>query len=178
MQKKFDIYEDLAKRGFDPSNYRCWVSEEDSSMTVPLYSFDGRWVGYQKYSPLLSKKERYGGRYHTWTSEQAIWGTEYIDADYEGVVFLTEAVFRSVALHRIGIPSMSLLGSSCSKKMLYDLKNHPKYKFVWIGDPPKNGVDAGRIMVNKLGGWQSPKDLDEMTNEELKNMFKEKNVKL
>lgn len=100
-----------------------------------------------------------------------MWGTEYIDVNYSGIVFLTEAVFRSVALHRLGIASMSLLGSSCSKKLLREIRNHPKYDFVWIGDPKCGSSDAGKIMVNKIGGFQSPKDLDEMTDHDLREMF-------
>lgn len=179
MQKKFDIYNDLlVKRGFDYNKYKCWVSEEETCMTVPIYSFDERMVGYQKYSPLKDKSYRYEGRYHTWSSEQGLWGLETIPEDYNGVVYLTEAVFRSVSLHRIGKQSVSLLGCTCSKRLLREMRNHPNYKFVWIGDPPSNGVDAGKIMVNKIGGFQSPKDLDEMTDEEIIKMFEEQNVRL
>lgn len=171
----FNIFDDLLiKRGFDYRKYHCWISKEENCMTVPIYSFDGRWVGYQKYSPLKDKSYRYDGRYHTWSSEQGLWGLETIPEDYNGTVYLTEAVFRSVALHRIGLQSVSLLGSSCSKALLREIRNHPKYKFVWIGDPPNDNFDAGKIMVNKIGGWQSPKDLDEMTSEELIEMFRNK----
>ena len=160
------IYDYLHQRKFDHTKYKCYISEELIRMSLPIYSFDGRWVGHQDFNPTLEKKYRYFTR----TSEQSIWGLETVDKDYRGVVYLTEAVFRSVALHRIGVPSMSLIGSTCSKDFAKKLKNHQHYDFVWIGDPDK----SGKNMIKRLGsGYQSPKDLDEMNDEDLKKFIKE-----
>lgn len=150
-----NIYEYLKERNFNPELYnQCWVNEGECKMTVPIYSFDKRLIGYQEYRPIDKK----GHRYYTNSSEQSVWGLNEIPPDYKGVVFLTEALFRSNVLHERGLPTMSLLGSTCSKQFGRFLRDHPIYDFVWIGDPDK----SGRFMLKYLPGECSPKDLDEL----------------
>lgn len=163
------ITDELLTRGFDPTKYKCWIDDEKYCMTVPLYSFDGRLVGTQRYAPKFSKKNttKTGNshKYYTYTTEFGIWGLDTIPLE-PCTIFVTEAVFRSTALHSIGLNSISILGSSIPTGNMNDFKIDYKYRYVWIGDP-----DSGGMNKNIIKGFyellQSPKDLDEMSLDEL-----------
>jgi len=145
-------------------NYRCFIDEEENCITFPVYDIHlyGRMVGRQEIKPFSDKKDRY----NTWFSETSVWGLETIPENYNGIVFLTESIWRSIYLHRVNIPSVSLLGSSTGKKFHKELLNH-RYDFVWIGDPD----DSGEKLVDKFRtrGLTSPVDIDNMCDDDLKD---------
>lgn len=160
MNIKYDL---VNNRNFKYWLYRCWIDEDKCELTVPLYSMDGRWVGVQKYNPLYPKKGKGKNRYMTHSSEQPFWGLETLPLE-KCVVYVTEAVFRSSTLHSIGFNSISLMGTTLSKKCKNIMKEHPLYEFVWIGDPDKAGEKAMKYFNE---GFISPKDIDEMEEKEL-----------
>ncbi|AQT25257.1 DNA primase [Providencia phage vB_PreS_PR1] len=152
-----------AKRVTD--QHKVWVDLDNNKATFPLFATDGRFVGFQVFSPDSPKKadKPSNARYFTWSSEPALWGLDTVPQDAK-VVYVTEAVFRATALHSVGVPAVSVLGSSMHKPLLR-LLNKSNVKFVWIGDPDNAG--AKLIKKFKHGGVQSPKDLDDMTHDEL-----------
>lgn len=156
-----NIKEYLKSRKIDYERYRCWINEEEGCITFPLYDFGGRMVGKQSHRPFLDKKFRYD----THTKGHAMWGLDTVPEGYVGNIYLTESITRSIYLHRMGLQSTSILGSTLNKEFLKMILNHPHYNFVWVGDPDQ----GGKKLVNKFGdyGLTSPVDVDNMTDMEL-----------
>jgi hypothetical protein len=82
-----------------------------------------------------------------------------------GTVFLTESIFKSAALHRLGLDSWSVNGSNIQDHLLQQLYLLP-YRFICIGDDDK----AGRAFAETFPEGATLDDLDEQTPEQLKSL--------
>lgn len=149
-------------RGIDPSRYRCFIDEDRNSISFLLHDSMNRIIGCQEHLPFEVDKSY---RYNTQSSGQPIWGMEYIPEDYRGVVYITESITRSIYLHKIGLYSISILGSTCSKQVLDFFLNNRRMTFVWIGDPDRGGERLLKYFGEN--GLTSPKDVDNMNIFEL-----------
>lgn len=157
------MLEHLRSRHYDPDRYYTqWIT--DTTLTVPLFDFAGKLRGFQTYTPGAPKKgpEPSLLRYFTINfGPQCFWGTEL--PVRTGTVFLTESVFKSAALHELGLDSWSVNGSDIGSKLRHQLTLLP-YRFVCIGDDDK----AGRKFSRTFADGAVMDDLDERTPEELK----------
>lgn len=160
------MIEHLRSRHYDPERYYTqWVDE--ACLTIPLFDFAGRLRGTQVYTPSFPKHDanpklcRYFSRCYSKT--QCLWGTEL--PVRTGTVFLTESVFKSAALHELGLDSWSVNGSNLQDHLLYQLSFLP-WRFVCIGDDDK----AGREFAETFKDGAVMDDLDERTTQELKRL--------
>lgn len=164
----------LLNRNYDPSRYVNQVIDFDNRLlTVFLPQLDGKFVGFQQYRPDVSAKKMNDpreSRYFTYSQRgvNAFWGAEVLDYSKTDL-YLVEGIFKASALHMLGLNAFALLTAN-PKPMKSWLHTLP-FNLIGIGD----GDKAGKGIVNIAGkGWQSGKDLDEMTLEELHNHIKEK----
>lgn len=147
----------LMSRGFNPDEYHCWFSED--TLTVPLYCPNtGKFLGEQSYKPTSKRK------YSTHSTTYAFWGWETVPENYSGICFITESVFKAVALHNIGFVSIAALGVNLPKGVKDLLPNKNSVKYFLIGD---NDVQ-GKRESKRFNGFElvSPIDLDEMTDKD------------
>lgn len=159
----------LRDRGMDPRLYNLGVG--DGVVCFPLYQFNGRMVGYQQYIPFAERNHKNAreARYFTYLPKQVdgYFGTESLHLP--GPVYLVEGVFKQAKLHRLGFASVALMGS--------EVKRHKpqlgllRRQLVGIGD----NDDAGRKFARALEGFTSPTDLDEMTDDAVKELLNENN---
>jgi hypothetical protein len=165
--RMFTVKQHLLSRGLDPRLYHCVIDESERVATFSLFNISGQYVGYQVYRPDSHSKKNNcprEGRYFTYLPAQTdgVFGLERNTG--KGPLFIVEGVFKAVALHNMGFDAIAVLTS------------HPKRMKPWfrilcatrpligIGD----GDDAGKKLVATIGrGACSPKDLDEMTPEEI-----------
>lgn len=158
---KEETYQHLLDRGMDPSLYNLAV---DAGIVVfPLYEFNGRQVGYQNYRPFADRNHKNvkEARYFTYLPKgvNGYFGLESLDRP--GPVYLVEGVFKAATLHRLGFASVALMGS--------EVKRHRnqlsllRRQFVGVGD----NDEAGERFARQLGGFVSPTDLDEMSDNEV-----------
>jgi DNA primase len=157
----------LRDRGMDPSLYN--VQYDDDAITFYLYNLSGQIVGFQQYRPeVLDKKmnDPRLSRYFTYISEgrDGVFGLEVLD-HYKGPIFIVEGIFKAAVLHRLGYNSIAVLTSHPKRMKPFFRIMQKTYDLIAIGDPDS----AGQKLVNTIGkGLCSPKDLDEMSDAEVK----------
>lgn len=169
-----NLQKHLLSRNYDPSRYVNQVLDTDNCvLTVYLSNLSGQFVGFQQYRPdVLEKKVNHPkeARYFTYSQRgaNACWGLETLDPGKKEL-FIVEGVFKASALHMLGFNALALL-TSHPKPMKSWLHTLP-YDIIGIGDADK----AGRGMVNIAGqGFQSERDLDEYSLEELSELINTK----
>jgi hypothetical protein len=164
----------LKERGMNPDLYKPAYGYSASKVTFYLYNLSGQLVGYQHYRPKAGKKRQRNdpkfGRYFTYCPAQtiAVFGLECLDRSKK-TLFVTEGVFKAAVLHRLGYNAIAVLTSTPKPMKPWFRVLKRKYDLVAIGD----NDDAGRKLVNTVGnGFQSPLDLDEMTDEAILELIK------
>lgn len=166
-----NLIKHLLTRNYDPTLYVNQVLDHDESvLTVYLPNLAGQFVGFQQYRPLVDSKrlnDPRDARYFTYSQRgvNACWGLETLDSDKKDL-YIVEGIFKASALHILGYNALALLTSNPKpmKSWLHTL-NH---NLIGIGDNDK----AGKGMVRIAGkGFQSEKDLDEYTLDELEDIL-------
>lgn len=114
------ILDHLKNRYVDLDLYKPILSEEVA--TFYLYNLSGQIVGYQQYRPEADKTKKNNpkeGRYYTYISKDKIgvFGLESLHLT-PGIVFVTEGIFDSVRLTKIGLSSIATLCNSPSKELI------------------------------------------------------------
>jgi hypothetical protein len=167
-----NLVKHLLSRNFDPTRYKNLVLDTDNCvLTVYLTNLNGQFVGYQQYRPDVEFKRLNlpnEARYFTYSQRgvSACWGLETLDPSKKDL-YLVEGIFKSSALHMLGYNALALLTSN-PKPMKSWLHTLP-YNLIGIGDNDK----AGKGMIKIAGkGFQSEKDLDEYSLEELEQCLK------
>lgn len=166
----------LRERGMNPDLYHVSYGYSANKITFFLYNLSGQIVGYQHYRPDAGKKKQKNdpkfGRYYTYCPKQtiAVFGLDVLDKS-KGTLYITEGVFKAAVLHRLGFNAIAVLTSTPKPMKPWFRILKRSYRLVAIGD----NDDAGRKLVNTVGkGFQSPLDLDEMTDEAILEMLNEK----
>jgi DNA primase len=164
---KEETYQHLLDRKMRPELYTLGI---DAGVVVfPLRQFNGRQVGYQNYRPFAERncKNVQEARYFTYLPKgvDGYFGLESLTM--LGTVYLVEGVFKAGTLHRLGYPAIALMGSETKRhvEQLFLLRRRQ----VAIGD----NDEAGHKFARSLGGLVSPRDLDEMSDEEIKELLSE-----
>lgn len=165
----------LKERGMNPDLYKPAYGYSAGKVTFYLYNLTGQLVGYQHYRPMAGKKRQRNdpkfGRYFTYCPAQtiAVFGLECLDPTKD-VLYVTEGVFKAAVLHRLGYNAIAVLTSTPKHMKSWFRILKRQYNLIAIGDAD----DAGRKLVNIVGnGFQSPVDLDEMTDEAILEMLNE-----
>ena len=161
-----DTIQHLYDRGMRVNRYHN-LGIGEGVVTFPLYEFGGRMVGYQDYRPFAPRNSKNvrEARYFTYLPKKVFgyFGLEFLE--WPGPVYLVEGVFKAAKLHRLGLPAIALMGSETKQHM-----NQLKFMgrpYIGIGDNDK----AGQKFADELNGFTSPTDLDEMTDDEVKELL-------
>jgi len=168
----------------DYSKYRLHV--DNPLVTFYLYNLSGQLVGYHRYNFRIFdkgvKNDPRMGRYYTKVSRReprdsadprprdtlAVWGLEVLDRSKK-TLYIVEGVFKAAVLHRLGFNAIAVLTATPKPMKPWFKVMRQQFDLVGIGDPDA----AGQKLVNTVGkGFQSPKDLDEMTDQEILELLR------
>lgn len=155
------LIEHLYNRGCT-DKFRIFLGEETA--TFLLWNFAGQLKGYQRYTPNAPKnhKNPKEARYFTRSSEPCLWGLDHLPKNINTPVFVTESIFKAMALINSGYNAVSSLGSNIPKSLLRQMKLS-RIDWICIGDNDKAGLKFSRTF---LIGATSP-DLDELSRLEV-----------
>lgn len=172
MMKK--LKEHLISRGMDPSKYHIMYDSEDRIITFYLYNLSGAIVGYQQYrmdQPSKQKKnDPKSGRYFTYLPRDVdgVFGLEVLNYD-DRTIYIVEGIFKAAVLHRLGYNAVAVLSATPKRMKPWFKIMKETWNLVAIGD----NDPAGASLVRTVGkGFQSPKDLDEMSDENILNLLR------
>lgn len=159
---------ELTRRNLTNVSGKVWLS--DDTATFPLYTYDGRLVGYQQYRPSQDKTVRKDprlSRYFTRMHEPAVWGLEYWNDDCPYVV-VCEGIFKACRFHSLGVNAIAVLTSNpVNLKQFMYLLGLTK-TLVVVPDPD----DAGMKLLKYAKYSVVPdKPLDELTDTEVTNLI-------
>jgi hypothetical protein len=157
----------LLERGMNPVFYG--VHCDDHEACIPLRNLLGTCTGYLRYRPWGDKKSKdpLTCKYKPTVPRQtmAVFGVETLKWTPE--LYLVEGAFKACKLHRMGYSAIAVQGSDPSSVRNQVFLLRQQRRVICIGDADK----AGRVFSNGLGGFTSPRDLDEMTDEEVKELL-------
>jgi hypothetical protein len=160
------MLEHLKARKCDVDLYPGFSCENDVAI-FPLFNFGFKRTGSIYYRPDGAKRVQNDekGRYYTYISpgEVGIFGLESLN--FSDTIFLVSGIFKSTALHRLGFTALHV--SSVSYRNL-------KPQLLVMGRPYKAIGDndaEGAQFVRRYGGFQSPMDIDEMTDSDILEMI-------
>jgi len=161
------VEEHLRNRGMRLEWYGVYCDENEAC--IPLRNLLGTIVGHLRYRPWGDKKGKdpLTCKYKPSVprSTMAVFGVETLD--WTPTLYLVEGAFKACKLHNMGLSAIAVQGSDPTsvRNQVYLLR--AQREVVCIGDADQ----AGRVFSNKLGGFASPRDLDEMTDEEVEEML-------
>jgi hypothetical protein len=158
----------------DPSRYPISYDPEEGIITFLLFNYNGGLVGYQQYRPDQPSKQKKNdpktGRYFTYLPKDTdgVFGLDVLDHT-DRTIYIVEGVFKAAVLHRLGFNALAVLTSTPKRLKPWFKILRQTWNLVAIGD----NDDAGRKLVNIVKrGFQSPQDLDEMSDEEILKLLK------
>jgi DNA primase len=158
----------------DPSRYPISYDPEEGIITFLLFNYNGGIVGYQQYRPDQASKQKKNdpktGRYFTYLPKDTdgVFGLDVLDHT-DRTIYIVEGVFKAAVLHRLGFNALAVLTSTPKRLKPWFRILRQTWNLVAIGD----NDDAGRKLVNIVKrGFQSPQDLDEMSDEEILELLK------
>jgi hypothetical protein len=162
----FTLAQHLRSRGMEPKLYSFTGYGEDC-VEFPLYNFAEHMTGFLRYRPEGQKGVRNAedGKYYTYITkgEVGVFGLESLG--FSNTIYLVSGLFKASTLHRLGYAALhvSSVSPEVVKRHMY-LMNRP---YFGIGDNDKEGEE----FADKYGGWQSPRDVDEMPDEQVHGML-------
>jgi hypothetical protein len=110
----------LIKRGWSPQ-LRVWTSFADELVYFPLFGWNDKLLGYQRYDWRAEKLGSNKGRYFTWITKGyadcTVYGYDSLWKFPEGPVFLNEGAWNATTCHNNGYASLSLLTATPSKAL-------------------------------------------------------------
>ena len=127
-------------------------------------------TGFNQYCPGAPKKEFPSndprGKYFACVPNKdsvSVFGME--SWDFTEPVYLTGGMFKAATLNRLGYTSLhvSAVNPAVLRQQL-ELTGRPYFA---IGDADAEGAQ----FVRRFGGWQSPLDVDEMTDDDVHTMI-------
>ena len=115
----------LEKRGLT-DKISAWISYEEEIVRFPIWTLDGKLIGYQRYNwqagKLRSNNE--WGRYITKVNDaykaMAFWGAEHFYNSEE--IFYTEGIWNAIRIINAGYAALALLTCSPHKQLRSYLK--------------------------------------------------------
>ena len=152
----FNIEQHLLERHIDFAASGVWCDSENHVAYFPLWTINGQMIGYQKYSPLESKKKHNTGKYYTYTTFSQekgqrkfnhtvpVWGLESL-MDHHKVLYVTEGIFDAARLIEYGAAAIAILGkgdNTSIKNYLSILKGSKRIVFILDPDQKKPAINA------------------------------------
>lgn len=108
----------LTKRGWSPE-MRVWTSFADELVFFPLWGWNYKLLGYQRYDWRAEKLSSNKGRYFTWITKGyhdcALFGYDSLLRFPTGPVFLNEGAWNAATCHNNGYASLALLTATPSR---------------------------------------------------------------
>lgn len=166
----------LLSRNYDPDLYiNQTIDEENGFLTVHLFNLDHKFIGYQRYNPMGSKRNYpiEDAKYMTYTmkGECAFWGLETLDYSKD-TLFIVEGLFKASILHRIGLNSICIMGNN-PKPLKSTLLALP-FNLVGIGDADEAGMELNKHVEEMDGNSLIlDRDVDDYSLDELIGVMKE-----
>jgi DNA primase len=167
-----DLIDHLKNRGMDPYRYSLVVDDQEKIVTFYLQNGAGKIVGYQQYRPDCDNKKMNNAkesRYFTYlpANTDGVFGVDQLDPTKKQI-YIVEGIFKAAILHRLGFNAIAVLGDNPKRLKSWFRILKANYELIAIGD----NDSAGAGLIRKIGkGFQSPKDLDEMKDEEILNLI-------
>jgi DNA primase len=164
----------LIERGMDPSKYPISYDNEEGIITFMLYNGTGSIVGYQQYRPSQPSKQKKNdpksGRYYTYLPKDTdgVFGLDVLNPE-DRTIYIVEGVFKASVLHRLGYNAIAVLTSTPKRLRPWFKILRQTWNLVAIGDNDSAGQKLVNIVKN---GFQSPTDLDEMSDEDIKSLLR------
>lgn len=171
------LAEHLRQRGMQPLKYNIVYDAAEGIITFPLYNGAAKQVGYQAYRPDMTDKKINDpklSRYFTYlpSGVDGVFGLECIDETRRDI-YIVEGVFKAGILHRLGYNAIAVLTNHPKRLKPWFKILRARFNLIAIGD----NDNAGKKLVTTLGnGFQSPKDLDEMTDQEIVNLLENNKI--
>lgn len=167
----YDMEKHLRSRKYEVDRYsHHYIDQLGEIATFYLFDEYERFTGYQRYNPNSFEKKvnnSIEGRYfnHNQRGELCIWGLEVLTL--QGPLFITESIFKSAAIHSVGLNSITQLTSGVSKRFL-DYVDALGMDTYFVGD-----MDAAGLKFSKYrpGGFITERDLDEYPTEKLRELL-------
>jgi hypothetical protein len=161
--------EHLLQRGLTP-RIRAWVSYEEEIVRFPLWTLDGKLIGYSRYNwavgKLRSNDEH--GRYINKANDAycMLWGLEHF-YDSPDVIFITEGVWDAVRAVNAGYSAVAALTATPSKALLGYFKSINGYRrSIVIADNDPAGAKLKKMGFEAYSVPGPAKDLNDLTQEE------------
>ena len=160
------MLEHLRQRGMNTYLYPHLATTDDVA-TVSLYDFGGRLSGFQQYRPNAPKKLQNDplGKYFAYVPSGGVGIFGFESWNFSNVVYLVGGMFKAVTLHRLGYTALHV--SAVSYKYLRPQLQLTRRPFCAIGDADEEGAQFAR----RYNGFQSPVDVDEMSDEDVHRML-------
>lgn len=168
------LIDHLKSRGMDPFRYAMSIDGAENVVSFYLFNLSHQIIGYQQYRPDSDGKKVNDpklGRYYTYLPRgtDGFFGLEQLNSDDRNI-FIVEGVFKAATLHRLGYNSIAVLTSSPKRLKPWFKIMRQTWNLIAIGD----NDPAGKLLINTVkNGFQSPQDIDEMTDEEVHEMIRE-----
>ena len=164
----------LIERGMDITKYPIAYDPDEGIITFFLFNGTGQLVGYQQYRPSQPSKQKKNdpksGRYYTYLPKETdgVFGLDVLDPT-DRTIYIVEGVFKAAVLHRLGYNAIAVLTSHPKRLRPWFKILRQTWNLVAIGD----NDEAGRKLVNIVKqGFQSPTDLDEMSDEDIHSLLR------
>lgn len=139
--------EHITERGgsFISKIHPFFIDYTDEIITFPLWTTNGRLVGYQRYFWKADKLKNNSdlGRYYTYRSKEALtaWGLEYLDLFSREPLYIVEGIWDAISILNTG------------RRALAVLSNNPKSLVSWFRTLPCktiavcDGDEAGKKLA-------------------------------
>lgn len=132
---KQEFYEHLRKRAVG-DNTRCWIDWNGELVTFPIWTIDGKLIGYQRYDWRAPKVRSNKGRYFTWISEPyrgsaSFYGMDQLSwslsrpksAQYDSQrILVVEGIFDALRCIQAGWPAIAVLTATPNKQFVQHFK--------------------------------------------------------
>jgi DNA primase len=174
-----DFYYHLLKRGWSPY-IKSWVDWDQELITFPIYTIDGKMVGYQKYNWKEDKTRDNQARYYTYADKAykncVVYGLD--NCFGYGPVFITEGIWNALRITNCFRDSLAMLCNNPSKQTKQWLKMvYPNRTIVAICDNDEAGKLLGRSADYSFVAPIEYGDINDMSTDEcmrfLENITKE-----
>ena len=116
--EEFDMVAHLLSRGVDPEKVKVYIDNETHVASFPFFTIDGKFIGFQQYTPNGNKNRRNEelGKYYTSVAEahggNKVWGMESWANRKTETLFVTEGIFDAVKIHNAGYPAFALIANN------------------------------------------------------------------
>ena len=124
---KLRFYNHLKDRGVGVDT-QCWIDWNSERVWFPLWSVNGRLIGYQRYSWQEEKVRSNRGKYFTWITEEykplACWGLSQLSLARRPAIspsqpiLVVEGIFDALRCVEAGYVALGVLGATPSKQFV------------------------------------------------------------